>query len=159
MPIVDLSSQTDLSEMFGGYSSYTKRPKLRVFPSMNMINVKDMGSMFENCSSLESVGLLTWCSSVYNVGSMFRYCNNLKHLGGFQHLGGNLHINHGSQLYCTLNLSDANQLTTTSVLNVFNTIATVSTSKKCQITLHADVLAKLTDEEIAIATNKGWTVS
>jgi hypothetical protein len=85
---------------------------------------------------------------------MFSGNYNLKDLGGF--------INLGSKLIGTnavLDFNNSNLLTTTSVLNVFNTIANVGTTKTCTIRLHQDVLNKLTADDIAIATNKGWTVS
>lgn len=158
MPIVDSSSQTNFSSLFGGYSRQsTERPALRVFPSLDTSNAKDMELMFAFCSNLESVGLLN-CINVRSISGMFMYCNNLKHLEGFKNLGGSL-ITQFSLADGNLDLKHSPYLTTESVLNVFNTIASVSTSKKCQITLHADVLVKLTDEEIAIATNKGWTIS
>lgn len=158
MPIVNSTSQTDFSSLFGGYINTTTHPKLRVFPSIDTSNAVDMHNMFAYCTALDSVGLLE-CSKVDNIGGIFMYCNNLKHLGGFTNLGRNLNGSIGSAADAVLDIRWANQLTTTSVLNVFNTIANVSTVKKCTIWLHPDVLNKLSADDIAIATSKGWTIT
>ena len=52
---------------------------------------------------------------------------------------------------------NSGSLTTQSILNVLNALATVSDTK--QLIIGSANLAKLTDEQIAIATNKGWTVN
>lgn len=156
MPIVNSSSQTDFSNLFCGYIT-TTRPKLIVFPSIDTSNAKDMHNMFAYCTALDSVGLLE-CGKVSNISGIFNYCNNLKHLGGFTNLGRYLNGTIGSAANAVLDIRWANQLTTSSVLNVFNTIANVSTAKMCLIRLHPDVLNKLSADDIAIATNKGWTI-
>ena len=158
MPIVDLSSQTNLNALFGGYKyQSTSRPVLRVFPSIDTRNAQDMEYIFSFCSNLESVGLLN-CERVRSVKGMFMYCYKLKHLGGFKNLGYSISTI-SSLADGNLDLRESPFLTTESVLNIFNTIASVSTSKKCQITLHTNVFQTLNDEDIAIATNKGWTIS
>jgi hypothetical protein len=55
-----------------------------------------------------------------------------------------------------LTLSDT-ILNYTSLLDVINNLATVTTTKT--LTLGSTLIAKISDTEIAIATNKGWTVS
>ena len=52
------------------------------------------------------------------------------------------------------------KLTKQSILNVFNVLDNIAGSGKvCVITLGANHLAKLTEEEKAIATEKGWTLA
>jgi hypothetical protein len=43
-------------------------------------------------------------------------------------------------------------------LNLTYNVENGGTLKTQTVDLHADVIAKLTPEEIAIATDKGWTV-
>ena len=62
-----------------------------------------------------------------------------------------------TNLKIDLDLSPCPNLTKESLLNVFNEAADVTASPKT-LTLGADNLAKLTDDEKAIATNKGWTL-
>ena len=47
-------------------------------------------------------------------------------------------------------------LDVSSLLDVINNLATVTTTKT--LTLGSTLLAKLTEEQIAVAVNKGWTV-
>ena len=55
----------------------------------------------------------------------------------------------------SLSLSST-KLDQTSLLDVIDNLATVTTAKT--LTLGTTLLAKLTEEQIAIAVNKGWTV-
>ena len=55
------------------------------------------------------------------------------------------------------NISNAYFLSHDSLIRIFNNLSTVTGSPK--ITLGTSNLSKLTAEEIAIATNKGWQVS
>ena len=68
----------------------------------------------------------------------------------------------------TLRLSSSSQLTRDSLMSVINNlydlnltydVANGGTLYSQQLVLGSTNLAKLTAEEIAIATNKGWTVS
>ena len=70
--------------------------------------------------------------------------------------------------YYKLNLSACTSLTHESLMNVINNlydlnltydVANGGTLYTQSLQLGADNIAKLTAEEIAIATNKGWTVS
>ena len=61
-----------------------------------------------------------------------------------------------SNNFGSLSLSASTKLTKQSLLNVLNALETISTS--LTITLGATNLAKLTEEEKAIATDKGWTL-
>lgn len=67
----------------------------------------------------------------------------------------------------TITLSHCNLLSVESVVYMFNQLYDLNLTYNVsgggklytqKIDLHADVIAKLTPEEIAIATNKGWTV-
>ena len=63
-----------------------------------------------------------------------------------------------TNLKVNLDLSPCPNLTHDSLMNVINEAADVTASPKT-LTLGADNLAKLTAEEKAIATNKGWTLA
>ena len=56
-----------------------------------------------------------------------------------------------------INISSCTKMTADSLLEVLNNLATVTSTMTC--TLGADNLAKLTEEDKAIATNKGWTLA
>ena len=55
------------------------------------------------------------------------------------------------------NFAYSSNLTHDSLMNIINCLITTSTTKTLK--LHATAKAKLTDAEIAIATEKGWTIA
>lgn len=138
VPLFDTSKVTNMTNLFKGCSQLTSVPEL------NTSNATVMSSMFYSCSNLKSVPKLD-TSHVNNAGNLFFGCSHLTTLGGFI----------GFKTY--LNLSDSPLLTHDSLLNVINEAANVTGNPKT-LTFGATNLAKLTDEEKAIATNKGWTL-
>ena len=96
--------------------------------SFNLLNVLDMARMFYNCKSLTNLQL-----------------NDLGH----------------NQKCTSLDLSPCSALTKDSILFLFNNAfdrATAGYTTAFTITLNATTKALLTEDEIAIATNKGFTV-
>lgn len=113
---------------------------------------------------LESVSLLDF-SSVVNIWLLFSSHKGflkLTDLGGFKDLGkAYLTTQSANDLDYNLKLSDCPNLTHDSLMNVINNlydIASIGVQTQ-QLTLGTTNKAKLTAEEIAIATNKGWSVS
>ena len=84
-------------------------------------------------------------SKVTDMNSMFSYCYSLTDMGGFIGLKVNLDLSR-----CPL--------THDSIMNVINKAADV-TASPVTLTLGSDNLTKLSDEEKAIATGKGWTLA
>ena len=146
IPQLDTSKVTDMSSMFSGCTSLT------TIPQLDTSKVTNAESLFSSCSKLESLPLLDF-SSVTTISSFFGYSNitTLTDLGGFTGLKINW-TGSGS-------LKTLPNLTTQSLLNVFNTIADVNDLGGRKLELGTTNLAKLTDEEKSIATNKGWTLS
>lgn len=127
-------------------------------PQYDTTNVTNFYNMFRY-SKIVTVPLLE-AGNVTNVGNMFGGVNTVKNLGGFKDLGksfkGSSRINHG------INISEANvPLTRESCLNLFNSVYDMNLTSvtDANFTLASNVKALLSDEDIAIATNKGWTVS
>ena len=108
--------------------------------------ISDAENAFNGCSSLVSVGKITLNSENNYVDNMFLGCSSLENLGGLTNLKNNL------------SLKSCSLLTHDSLMNVINEAADVTSSPKT-LTLGADNLNKLTDEEKAIATNKGWVLA
>jgi hypothetical protein len=104
--------------------------------------------MFDNCSSLSSIPLLD-ASNVAIMTYLFGFSNNntLTDLGGFK----NLSISITSYF-----LDKCPNLTVDSLMNVINNLATVSNKT---LSLGSTNLNKLTAEQIAVATSKGWTLT
>ena len=155
IPLIDTSAVTSMIYMFSGCKSLT------TIPQLDTSNVTNMSNMFYDCKSLTTIPQLD-LSKVISVSQMFYSCSALTTLGGFQNLGmaysANISANYS---YYTLNLSISPKLTHDSLMNVINNLYDIK-SKGCNpqsLVLGSTNLAKLTAEEIAIATNKGWNVS
>ena len=169
--IFDFSKVTDMYRMFFDCLSLTTIPqmntsnvtnmngmfeycnKLTTIPQIDTSNVTDMSYMFSSCNMLESVPLLD-CSKVTSTSSMFNpsYLSdhvNLTDMGGFK----NLKID--------FDIQKAPNLTVQSLMNVINNLYDFlgngeTTTRK--LTLGTTNLNKLTDEQKAVATNKGWVL-
>ena len=136
---MDTSKVTTMESMFRNCSSLTN------IPEMDTSNVTSMKYMFNSCSSLTSVPEMN-TSNVTDMLYMFGRCKKITDLGGF--VG----------LKCELDLSESSHITHESLLNVINKAADVTASPAILV-LGSTNLAKLSDEEKAIATNKGWNLA
>ena len=159
------SSVTNMSEMFHQCRNLTN---LNV-SSFDTSNVTDMSGMFSWCVSLTSLDLSNFnTSSVTNILGVLAGCNSLTNL----HFGFNLGKGYTEKTTnCDsyeLSLSSCPLLTHDSLISVINglydlnltyNVANGGTLYTQRLILGSINLAKLTAEEIAIATNKGWTVS
>ena len=143
VPLFDTSKVTNMSYMFYGCSLPA------TIPQLDTHNVADMSYMFVNCDSLTTVPKLD-ATSLTTTDTMFGY--SWSSLNKFTAFGGltNLKVN--------LDLTPCPKLTHDSLMNVINEAADVTASPKT-LTLGTTNLNKLTDEEKAIATNKGWTLA
>ena len=154
IPQLDTSKVTNMNGMFYNCSSLT------TIPELNTSSVTDMQNMFSDCRSLITIPQLD-TSKVTNIQNMF-FNRKLTNMGGLKNLGMAYLTTQSANYYqYTLNLSSATKLTHESLMNVINNLYDIKT-KGCnvqQLVLGSTNLAKLTAEEIAIATNKGWTVS
>ena len=139
VPQFNTNSVTDMSYMFSDCS------RLTTVPQFNTNSVTDMSSMFSRCSSLTTVPQFN-TSNVNYMSSIFYNCSELTTLGGF------------TGLKINLDLSSSSKLTVESVMNVINQAADMTNSPKT-LTLHANVYAQLSEEQIATATAKGWNIA
>lgn len=155
IPQLDTSNVTNMDSMVSHCTSLT------TIPQLSTGNVANMSYMFFYCESLTTIPLID-TSNVIDIRNMFHSCPALTTLGGFQNLGmaydTNKSANYSSY---TLNLSTSSKLTHDSLMNVINNLYDIKTKgvKTQQLVIGSKNLAKLTAEEIAIATDKGWTVS
>ena len=125
----------------------------KALKSVDFIKNCDMSScvslnktFFEN-QALESIDLSNLdASNVTNFTQFVYKCTNLKNFKAPKNI-----------LVSTSDFSGSPNLTVESIMDIINNLATVSTTQT--LILGAINLAKLTTEQIQIATNKGWTVS
>ena len=92
----------------------------------------------------------------------FSGCTKLVNFGGFLNAGMSYSItsSENNSSY-TVRVSDAPNLSHDSLMNIINKLYDIKTKgcKAQRLQLGSTNLAKLTAEEIAIATNKGFNVS
>lgn len=128
-------------------------PLLELNPNTN--NVTDMSNMFHSCPSLKTIPMLD-ASNVIDVNNILANCPSLTNLGGFRNLGKSFPT---TGWIPTLYLRSP-LLTHESLMNVINNLYDIKSIgiKTLTIDIGEANLAKLTAEEIAIATNKGWNI-
>lgn len=153
IPNIDTSNATDISCCFY-YCSKIKSLNL------NTAKVTNMAQAFRCCANLEQISELD-CSSVNVLSYAFHEDGSLKQFGGLRNLGKNYTSTNANYFPYTVNLSASNQLEKASILNILNGLYDLAANNKTtqSLILGTTNLAKLTAEEIAIATNKGWNVS
>lgn len=115
--------------------------------------VTSMRQMFVSCIKLKSVSAID-CSSATDIQSVFQGCP-VETFGGFINLGKNLKSL--TRFYPNLPYS----LSHTSLLNILNGLYDISNTDavNSNFNLGNTLLAKLSDEEKKIATDKGWVLS
>ncbi len=179
IPQLDTSKVTNMSYMFSACYELQTIPQLDTSNVTNMINtfsscaiitfipqldtskVTSMGGMCTSCRLLESIPLLN-ASKVTNTQNFIGYCASLVNLGGLQNLGQAFDTTKAANFSnYTLGCNYANHLTHDSLMNVINNLYDIATKgvKTQRLVLGSTNIAKLTADEIAIATNKGWNVS
>ena len=177
IPELDTSNVTNMRYMFYNCQKITSLPQL------NTSNVTNMEYIFANCGELRIIPQFD-TSKVTNFNYTLNACNNLefipeldmsscitfydlfgynnatymKYVGGFKNLGkvSDMKLSSTSSTF-----KRCPNLTKESVLNIINGLYDRASAGYSTLTmsLHANSLALLTDEEKAIATNKGWILS
>ena len=140
---------------------------LKTIPLLNTSGVKDMYAMFNNCKSLTSIPLLD-TSNVSSMYDAFSLCKSLTVIpaidvskvnntyGMFSYCSAIEEI-HMTGMKVSFNISASTKFTEAALVEILNNLATVTETNT--LTMGATNLAKLTDEDKAIATNKGWTLA
>ena len=163
----DTSKVTDMNGMFQGCENLIE------IPYFDMSNIQHVNEMFQTCYALITIPKLNW-KSVNRIASgdgysstLFYLSEEIKNIGGFENLGMAYDTNQSAN-YIRYTLSFQNgwnqfltSLTHESLMNVINNLYDIKT-KGCnaqKLILGTTNINKLTSEEIAIATEKGWTVS
>ena len=141
---IDTSKVEDMSGLFSGCSSVTSLD----LTYLDTSNVIYFSEMFSGCTKLTSLDISSWDTSNSDPDSglskMFDDCTNLTNLNS-------------CPFYYSINFYGSDKLTHDSLMSIINNLGTVSSSQT--LTIGQTNIAKLTSDEIAIATNKGWTVA
>lgn len=127
------------------------------------------GNMFNACDNLMNLNMNDFnMGNITNIVNMFTNAINIKNLIFGNNLGkGYYAYKISNRSNFTLNVSDCIELTHDSLMDVINklydlnltyNVSTGGTLHTQQLIIGSTNVAKLTEEEIAIATAKGWTV-
>lgn len=136
-PLLNMDKCATITYMFIGCENLT------TIPLYNTSNVDQMIGTFGNCTKLEIVPALD-VSKVTAMNKVFEGCTNLKSI-----------LMTGMKV--SFDISASTRFERTDLVTILNNLATVTTAKT--LTMGATNLAKLTDEDKLIATNKGWTLA
>ena len=152
----DTSSVTDMSSMFYGCNLSTLD-----LSSFDTSAATNMNNMFKYCERLTTLDLSSFnTSSVTFMGGMFYNCNNLTTIIGNHTLeevqAGTVKALRGLKI--SISFSDSPNLERASILALFYGLADLTGNTKQTIILHATAKARLTAEDIKIATDKNWDV-
>lgn len=137
VPLLDTSNVTDMSSMFNTC------PKLTSVPLFDTRKVTTMSAMFMACSAIKNIPAFD-ASNVTDMYYIFRNCSNLEEI-------------HMTGMKVAFDISYSTKFTREALVEILNNLATVDTTRT--LTMGSTNLAKLTEEDKAIATNKGWTLA
>ena len=137
IPQLDTSNVINFSRMFYQCSNLT------TIPQLDISNVTNMFYMFGYCKKLITIPKLD-ASNVKSMNYIFNRCSSLTSIGmyGFT---------------CSVDITDT-ALEHDAIVAFLNQAGTAYDSSQ-KITMGSAKLALLSDEEKAIANNKGWTLA
>lgn len=144
IPLLNTSNVTNMYAMFDSCVS------LSTIPAIDMSSVTTVNSMFSNCHKLESLPLLNFSSvedATYFLSYFWDSGMIISDIAGFE----GLHVN--------FDVSNCINLTAESLMNIINQAKDLSSEDGATLTFGATNIAKLTEDQIAIASAKGWTIA
>jgi hypothetical protein len=156
-PWYDTSGMTDFSQMFA-HSNVIKIPK---YDTSNATTFLDMALA---CTKLKEIPLLD-CSNVERFEMFGHYSYpvlGISSLGGFRNLGKSITDDRAIAAAGWYNVAFDRCFTTPqSMVNVFNELYDLEENGRDMLTIQINSSTKqnMTDEQIAIATRKGWRVT
>ena len=146
----DTSNVTNMYQMFSDCNNLSSLN----LSHFNVSNVTTMRQMFDYCSGLTYLNISNWDMSnikLDGIYNLFNICKSLETI-----ISDNLklpNINIGNYM----ELRSCTNLTVDSLVGLLNALP--PTTNEYKFTLGTTNLNKLTDEQKAIATNKGWTLN
>ena len=158
---LDLSKVTSMASAFYGCTSLIK------LPALNCSKATSLSNAFYNCLRLVELGEVD-ASSCSNLSNVFGSNEALTTLGGFKNVGKAFTATKATNSSYQIRLNTSNLLTHDSLMNLINKlydlnltydVANGGTLYTQSLALGSANITKLTADEIAIATNKGWTIS
>lgn len=156
-------SNMDCSSVTEFYAMFEECTSLQEVTLQNTGKGQNFSNMFKNCKNITTISLLDF-SSANNMEGMFDFvCSKLTNLGGFKNYGKAFTQKSSSYYQYTLNLAMSTNITHDSLMNVINNLYDLnltygSGTSYTQRLYIATNKSKLSDDEIQIALDKGWTI-
>lgn len=157
LPLIDTSDYTSFTQFCYGVGG------LEEFPEIDTSNGQSFYHFIGDCPNIKRIPRFNF-GKANSISSMLYHgysAINLDYMGGFENLGmayntSSSENNNNYQLRV-----DFFKLTHESLMNVINNLYDIKTKgvKPQQLILGTSNLAKLTAEEVAIGTSKGWSIS
>ena len=151
-PLLDTSKGVNFFNMFMSCTSLTS------IPQYDTSNAENARQMFQGCHQVKSIPKLNF-SKVKQADYLLSGCDSLQYLGGFE----------GMKL--DINMTDCEMLTRESIINVIDNVYDWQSNPDNldyrdwgqgymvhYLTIYVRLKDILSDDDIAIATNKGWTI-
>ena len=163
----DTSNVTNMSGLFYGCSNLTEIKGIENWNTSKVINVWDL---FYGCSSIEYMDLSQWdMSNMTSTGCMYRHCSSLRTAylpiqGGvpdnaLENCRGDLDVVWVGERTTDFNLSVYGHTNGFRAIDIQELVPEhLGTVESATLTLGETYLAYLTEEEIASAVAKGWTL-
>lgn len=131
----------------------------------------DLSAAFAECSNLKKIDISHWYSKVISIDYLVYSCTSLEYLDiSNLDISGlsNIHNNtfalcpnltdfYPCKFYISVNLSSSSLLSDDSIERVIEALQPIESAQTLK--LHEDVKAKLTEDQLTRATEKGWTIA
>ena len=133
----------------GDYSLFIGCNKLKNIEGLNTwdtTSITNASTLFNNCSLLTDITISNW--NLNNATNLTNFVNNCSRLNSFK-APYNINVSMS-------NFNASVSLSVEDLLGIINNLNTVTTTQT--LTIGGTNLAKLTAEQIKIATDKNWTV-
>lgn len=163
IPLLDTSNVNDMTEMFRDCHSLTSIPsldtsnvtkiygifhncfKLKSLPSIDTRKVTDFSLVFNSCYDLKSIPSID-VSNVTDMYAAFGYAYSIEEI-------------HMTGMKVDFDIHYSSRFTREALLEIINNCQDLTGKSAKTITMGSTNLAKLTDEDKLIATNKNWTLA
>ena len=163
-----ITSSSVQFSIFSNWTNLTDDELSKILHYNDTANCTSLSNTFQNCSTLTKIPLIN-TSNVTQMNSTFYGCTNLKYLPAldvgkvnsltslFSSANTNLEEIHFINIKGSFRCSQSTKFTREALVEIIGNLVDVGASRT--LTIGSTNLAKLTEDDIAVATAKGWTIA
>lgn len=155
-PLLNTENVENITCMFGKYTEATLAyNKMTSIPLYDFRKVKEAYNLFYNCKVLESIPALNFESfdttnTNFNINDVnygwITGCSRLREI-------------HIVDIHYNFNISASTEFTREALVEIIGNLRDMTGSTALTLTMGATNMAKLTTDDIAVATAKNWTIA